>query len=54
MSDTTMNLCGNIMLKSVKMHFSVISKFGGGVKRPQLFHGVQNSFYFSNWYSRDC
>ena len=22
MTDTTINLCGNIMLKSVKMHFS--------------------------------
>ena len=22
MSDTTINLCGNIMLKSVKMHFA--------------------------------
>ena len=25
-----------------------------GFKRVHFFHGVQNSFWFSNWYSRDC
>ena len=46
MSDTTMNLCGNIMLKSVKMHFSVIPKFGVGLKGHSFFTGFRIRFIF--------
>ena len=36
MSDTTINFCGNIMLKSVKMHLSGNTKVLG-FKRPPIF-----------------
>ena len=54
MSDTTINIFGNIMLKSVKMDFSDNTKNLNLKKSTYFFHGVQNSFCFSNWYSRNC
>ena len=47
MSDTTINLCENILLKSVKM---VKPKFWCFKKSINFFHGVQNSFLFEEWY----
>ena len=44
MSGTTINVCGNIMLKSVKMHFSGNIEIFGVLKSPPIFHGVQNLF----------
>ena len=54
MSDTTINLCGNILLKSVKMHFYLQYRNFGGLKSPPIFKRDQNSFLFKNWYSSDC
>ena len=54
MSDTTINLCGNILLKSVKMHFSDNTEILGVKKVHQIFQGIQNSFLCKNWYSWDC
>ena len=42
MSDTTINLCGNNMLKSVKMHFSGNT---GIFKVHSFFHGAQKSCF---------
>ena len=53
MSDTTINLCGNSLLKPVKMHFSGNTEIFGFKKVHQFFHGVQNSFLCKNWYSWD-
>ena len=54
MSDTTIICFGNIMLKSVKMYFSGNTEIFGFKKVHLFFHGLLNSFWFSNWYSRDC
>ena len=48
LSDTRMNLCGNILLKSVKMHFSGNTEILVFYKVHQFFHGLQNSFLFLN------
>ena len=53
MSDTTINLCENIILKSVKMHLSGYTEILGFLKFHSFFHRGQNSFFF-NLYSRDC
>ena len=46
MSVTTINLCGNILLKSVKMHFFlVIPKFWGFKKSTNLFTGFRIHFF---------
>ena len=50
MSDLTIIFCGNIMLKSVKMHFSGNTEIVGFLKDHLFLHGVQNSFWFSNWF----
>ena len=44
MSDTTINVCGNIMFKSVKCIFLVIPKIWG-FKKSTAFFTVQNSFF---------
>ena len=54
MSDKSIHFCGNIMLKPVNMHFSGNTGMFGFKKVRLFFHGVQNSFWFSNWYSQDC
>ena len=46
MSDTTINFYGNIMLKSVKMHFLVIPKFWGFKKSIYFFTGFIIHFGF--------
>ena len=46
MSVTTINLCGNILLKSVKMHFFlVMPKFWGFKKSINLFTGFKIHFF---------
>ena len=46
MSVTAINLCGNILLKSVKMHFFlVIPKFWGFKKSTNLFTGFKIRFF---------
>ena len=45
MSVTTINLCGTILLKSVKMHFLVIPKFWGFKKSTKLFTGFKIHFF---------
>ena len=42
-SGTTINFCGNITLKSVKMHFSGHTEILG-FKKSTFFQWVQNSF----------
>ena len=44
MSDTTISLCGNILLKPVKMHFSANTEILGVKKVHLFFHGGQSSF----------
>ena len=51
LSDTTINLRRNILLKSVKMHFSGNTEIFFFLKVHQFVYGVQNSFNFKNWYS---
>ena len=41
-------------VEACKMYLSDNTEFFGFLKSPPIFHGVQNSFSFSNWYSRDC
>ena len=49
MSVTAINLCGNILLKSVKMHFFlVIPKFWGFKKSTNLFTGFKIHFFLKN------
>ena len=54
MSETTINLCGKILLKSVKMHFSDNTEILGIKKVHLFFHGMQDPFLCKNWYSWDC
>ena len=46
MSGTTINVCGNIMLKSVKMHFSGYTGIFGVLKSPHIFTGFKIHFEF--------
>ena len=50
-SHITIHFCGNIILKSVKMLFSGKTDILGFEKAHLCFYGVQNAFWFSNWYS---
>ena len=44
MSDTTINLCRNFLLKSVKMHFSGNTEIWGFKKSNNLFMGFRINF----------
>ena len=46
MSDTTITFCGNIMLTSVKMHFSGKPKFWGFKISTYFFKGFRIHFGF--------
>ena len=46
LSVTAINLCRNILLKSVKMHFLVIQKFWVFKKPNQFVHGAQKIHFF--------
>ena len=47
MADTTINLCGNNMLKSVKMHFFWYYRNCTVLKCPwPFFTGLRNHFFF--------
>ena len=46
MSDTTLNLFENIMLKSVKMHFTDITGISGVLKVHSFFTGFRIHFLF--------
>ena len=46
MSDTTINLCGNILLKSVKCIFLVIPKFWDSKKSAYFSRGSEFISFF--------